>query len=60
MDDVKPTVIDAIDAIRYAIALREMMAAAGIEKFVKPHPVRDLLDALTKPSEDALKRIENA
>jgi len=53
MTKIDPTIIQPLDTINFAVALHELMTEVGIERFTKPHPLRDLLDALVAPSEKA-------
>lgn len=48
---VGATIIGPEQALEYAIAVRTLMSEVGMAKFARPHPLRDLLDALTGPSD---------
>jgi hypothetical protein len=51
-------VISPMAALAYASELRVLMARVGVENFVRPHAMRDLLDDLSKPADALISHLD--
>ena len=55
---LEPVSINHEKALTYIEAIRRLCAEVGMEKFARPHPIRDLLDDLEKPFMQEISKLE--